>query len=303
MFHEEYNIYKNKYKDYMTFELPPNQKACEYVFLKRYLASPTTELHRHIYFQINYISQGDGKHVLVDHAFDIKKGDIFIVPPYIPHKIISVENNPCEVVEFEFMPEFINQNFSDFEDITSFIDFAYVEPFLVSEKKLKPRLALSGKTQYEVETLLKEAEEEFGRKQPGYILLIRAILLKLLIVLGRKYNEIEPKQGILDLHSEAIWQAVEYIKEHYSEKLTLNAIAKKFNFSPSYFSYLFANVTSKTFSEYLTAVRINMAIQLLSETDMPISAVSEMVGFSDLSNFYRTFRQQTGQTPKSFRKQ
>ena len=53
---------------------------------------------------------------------------------------------------------------------------------------------------------------------------------------------------------------------------------------------------------YLTAYRLAKAKHLLVETDIEIGKVSAACGFSDHSNFGRTFREETGMTPSRFRK-
>ncbi|QXE02839.1 response regulator transcription factor [Terribacillus sp. DMT04] len=94
----------------------------------------------------------------------------------------------------------------------------------------------------------------------------------------------------------------DYIKAHYHESLSLSDIAQHFHFSSSYLSNYFSTHSKEGFSEYLNRIRIEAAIALLRQNDIPISKVSEQVGFSDHSYFCRVFKKQTGYSPSQYRR-
>ncbi|MFV0351933.1 MAG: response regulator [Oscillospiraceae bacterium] len=94
----------------------------------------------------------------------------------------------------------------------------------------------------------------------------------------------------------------QHISSHYNQPITLEQMAELAGFNASYFSTLFKKETGQTFSEYLQAVRIERAKELLRETDLPISRICEDVGYSDLKHFSATFRKVTGIKPGEFRK-
>lgn len=94
----------------------------------------------------------------------------------------------------------------------------------------------------------------------------------------------------------------DYIKAHYHESLSLSDIANHFHFSPSYLSNYFSTHSKEGFSEYLNRVRIEAAITLLRQSDIPISKISEQVGFSDHSYFCRVFKKQTSYSPSQYRR-
>ena len=54
--------------------------------------------------------------------------------------------------------------------------------------------------------------------------------------------------------------------------------------------------------EYVLKERIAMAKSLLMEGSLPLTKISEMVGFSDYNYFSRTFKKQTGYTPLAYKK-
>ena len=98
----------------------------------------------------------------------------------------------------------------------------------------------------------------------------------------------------------------EYIKDFIDEnymKQDTNAgnIAERFGVSGSYIGSLFREQQKTTITKYITQLRIEKAIQLLSNTKLQIQAISKMVGYSDQNYFARIFKKQTGLSPGEYR--
>lgn len=93
-----------------------------------------------------------------------------------------------------------------------------------------------------------------------------------------------------------------YLAEHYMEDLSLEVVAKRFFFSPAYFSSFFKSHTSMTFTEYLLRLRIDHAIAQLQDGDKKISEIALSVGFRDAGYFTRIFKRETGMSPEEYRK-
>ena len=91
------------------------------------------------------------------------------------------------------------------------------------------------------------------------------------------------------------------MESHFHEPVTLEKTAADFGFSTSYFSRLFRRHFQMSFKEYVTALRLNRAMQLLRETNEPVIDVAYEAGFNSLRSFNRCFKQETGCTPSAFR--
>ncbi|NMB25855.1 MAG: AraC family transcriptional regulator [Firmicutes bacterium] len=100
----------------------------------------------------------------------------------------------------------------------------------------------------------------------------------------------------------AVQRAVDHIKEHFREELTLEDVAQAVHFSPYYLSRLFREELGLTFVNYLTIVRMDEAKRLLLETDWTISRIAALVGYQDPSYFTKVFKKMEGQTPTQFRR-
>ena len=98
-----------------------------------------------------------------------------------------------------------------------------------------------------------------------------------------------------------ILQVSEYIKEHYKEDIYLEKIAEHFNTSDKYLSRLFKETLGTGFHEYLATIRISKSKDLLLETDLSVTKIGELVGFSIHSTFFRVFKKYEGISPTQYR--
>ena len=97
--------------------------------------------------------------------------------------------------------------------------------------------------------------------------------------------------------------AITHITNHYSEKITVESLAKLSHLSISQFKRVFKQLFRITPNLYLRRVRINAACVLLRETACSIEAIAEQTGHYDASHFARQFRAQMHVSPGEFRDQ
>ena len=130
-------------------------------------------------------------------------------------------------------------------------------------------------------------------------------LLEILIILSQS-NELKPLLSVgfsvgNSGDTERIHKVFEFILKNYKEQIYVQDIASKLNMSVPAFSRYFKHHTRKTFSDYVTEIRIGHACKLLMENNHTISEISYQSGFDNLSNFYRHFRKTVGIIPKDYR--
>ncbi|MBW7455644.1 AraC family transcriptional regulator, partial [Paenibacillus sepulcri] len=103
---------------------------------------------------------------------------------------------------------------------------------------------------------------------------------------------------------EEIVQLVQsFMRANFQQDLSMEQIARSFNFNASYLSKIFTKYAEEPPSKYLTSLRINEAKYLLTHhPNLTIKEVGERVGYPDQFYFSRIFKQVTGCTPKEFQK-
>jgi AraC-like DNA-binding protein len=96
--------------------------------------------------------------------------------------------------------------------------------------------------------------------------------------------------------------ALEYIGQHYTERLPLGRVARFTGFAPSHFSKLFIRRERMPFERYVRALRLERAKHLLISSDLDATRVAELSGFSSVQYFCHVFRAAVGTTPVAYRK-
>lgn len=99
----------------------------------------------------------------------------------------------------------------------------------------------------------------------------------------------------------AIFQVEQYIREHYHEELTLNSLADLVYLNPNYLSNIFAQATGCTLSKYIKQIRMEKAQELLLNTNMKVTDISQSVGYPNTSYFCKSFQKLYGTIPERFR--
>jgi len=94
----------------------------------------------------------------------------------------------------------------------------------------------------------------------------------------------------------------EYIHNNYGEKIDLGEIADSFGFSLSWLTKIFVRYADIAPSRYIREYRLNIARQLLCNSDLTIAAISQQTGFLDQFHFSKTFKQSMGISPTEYRK-
>jgi len=108
-----------------------------------------------------------------------------------------------------------------------------------------------------------------------------------------------PAAGIADRdHALA---AARYIEQHSAQELSVEAVARDVGLSPFHFMRSFRRAIGVTPHQYLIRMRLIHALALLRDTALPVTEISYATGWSDLSNFIRTFRREIGCAPREFR--
>lgn len=103
------------------------------------------------------------------------------------------------------------------------------------------------------------------------------------------------------LHQPEISKALQYIQEHFVEKITLDEVARVANLSRSHFSKVFKEEVGMTLIEYVEMVRMNQARMLLKTTKFSIGEISEMVGISDIFYFSKIYKKRYKVSPSKDR--
>lgn len=102
-------------------------------------------------------------------------------------------------------------------------------------------------------------------------------------------------------HSDVVFKAMEYIRQNYDRKLSLDDIAQHVYLSRSYLSSLFREESGQTLFSYINQVRVEKSKLFLMDPSVSLAEAAALCGFEDQSYFTKVFRKITGLSPKQYR--
>ncbi len=114
-----------------------------------------------------------------------------------------------------------------------------------------------------------------------------------IIEYGKQYSKSESNKMIEFLHN--------YINKNLSSDLSLISLADLVHYNPAYLSRIYKEFTGENIKKYISIARINKAKKLLNDSELKISAISELVGFEQHTNFGRFFKEHVGINPQDYR--
>ena len=251
-------------------------------------------LHSHDYFQIYYIRSGKILHHIEGSVAELASGDVFILPPNVPHYIEKLDGD-VDFYSLSFMPDYFQ---SIKERNKLLLDFLY---YLRTQslKNIQPKFTLSYEDAVFVEMLVKRIMEEFAGEKAGKDDLIKECVSVLLSIFARVYFEQRAEILISEENRQLVMHSIEYIKNHFDEELTLSEIVHRSAMSKTCFCTIFNSIVGMSFKEYLNRYRINRAAELIAEGGK-ISAAANCCGYGDFSTFYRNFKKYKGMSPGEF---
>ena len=139
-------------------------------------------------------------------------------------------------------------------------------------------------------------KEEFAFKPKHCI----SHLIQLLYSIGDSHTR---HLTSLDECSYHIIRAQKYIREHFSEPITLDILANYLGLHKSYLCTIFKQTTKDSFCTYINKIRIDESKKLLQNTNLSMTEIALSVGFSSSSYFNTIFKKIAGKTPLEYRKE
>lgn len=265
-----------------------------------------SHLHAHDYIEIAYVMAGKGIHCIDDKEYSVSKGDLFIINYDIPHEFRSLPgNSESSLIVYNciFRPEFIDYklvNCKDFYQITQHFLFQSIFP---REAAKDNTIKLLRKESKEIEDIYEKMYKEYILKENGYIEILRAYTIELLITIFRLHKKSRVIDESLDSQRRRIIDnIINYMRSNFSKELKLEELSGKAFLSPNYFSRFFKECTAMTVSEYLQKIRIEEACHLLRKTDKKVIEIAYEVGYRDIKYFNSIFKRINGKTPGEYRR-
>jgi YesN/AraC family two-component response regulator len=102
-------------------------------------------------------------------------------------------------------------------------------------------------------------------------------------------------------HETLVIRALDYIKQHLDQPITLSEVSNQFYLTAHYFGQIFKTVLGENFNSYLTRLRMEKACELLKNPELRNYDICNHIGFSDVKYFSKLFYRCYRMTPKEYR--
>ncbi|MFT3984886.1 MAG: AraC family transcriptional regulator [Lachnospiraceae bacterium] len=273
----------------------------EDVAVQKVVLSEPCFLHAHDFIEIAYVTQGHGMHQVLESTYSVSRGDVCILNQYVYHTFVPQKNQEMHIINCLFRPEFLDQILAAQPD---FVNAVYQYILQEQSEKLPCQyFHTSAENLHEIDRLFDELYLEFHAKSIGYLNMMKADIIKLLLLLMRNEKQKEGPEYYEGRFNEIMVKtALAYLQMNYRYKVQIEELAEQFYVSSSHFGKIFRTYTGMTTVQMLQKIRMEEACHQLVNTNIPMNAVAESVGYSDMKYFYQLFKRMFGVLPGEYRK-
>ncbi len=266
-------------------------------YLKSFYPDFDMKYHIHDYFEIMYAVSGNfklqtkNKYSNIIEEKIISEGQFVFIDSNNTHRLKVSEH--CKICNLEI---FCETN-SAFYDLPQASQLRRLDTFCAFVDTLNDNIVLN-----DTENILgklksiHDASDKNKKDLEGY-LHVQSLMLNLLIDIGRCYQNTR-----FDYRSLYITKCLNIINNNLSEKLSPKKIAKSLMISESYLHRQFKTHLGITFCAYVNKQRVELAKNLLLNTNDSITKISESVGFGTRQYFNHVFNQLEKNSPAQYRK-
>lgn len=254
-----------------------------------YKEEKTMDMHIHDCYEIYYSISG-GKQFLIDNKFyTIQPGDLFIINQYESHKLTQIDKAVHERIVLSIHPEYTKRLASPETNLDAC--------FSDRPGNFCHKISLNREQQNRFLYYINKISDAEGY---GHDILEQTAFMELLVLLNGLVLTNHPVRTTAPCtYNHQVDDILKYINLNIASPLAIGQLAEEFYLSESYICRIFKSATGTTINKYITARRISIAKSLLSD-GLTVTEAFQRSGFSDYSNFFKSFTKAVGISPKKY---
>ena len=264
------------------------------VAIKKICDHRDEEIHDHDFVEIVYIMEGTSRHYINDEEFEVKAGDLLFINYGCTHAF----HIHGKMVAYNLMirVDYFTKNMIKGDNLFYLLALTSFEKIQRELNDKGPLVSFDFSERDEIVGLFKNVEAELAKDDLGKALILDAYIN---VLLCKVFRKIFVKDGEKD---RLIPQDIlDYISQHFNEKISLSDLSERCFYNPAYFSRLFKKTFNMSFTDYIMDLRLKRCCELLKTSDYAIERIIEECGFSDRNTFYERFKNKYGCTPSEYR--
>ena len=266
------------------------------ITIRRKSTNAFYEAHTHEFLELVYILKGSGIHGIDGVEYRVRRGALLLINYKQVHSFRTEEE--MEFYDILLDPQWISERLIEPENAFELLTLSAFSEFQREVEEGHPLMLFAGEERARLEQLLAEMAAEGTAKKKGYETILKAQTNILLTLLFRKLSKGAEQEEHLSLTPDFL----EYIRAHCTERLSLEELAGRCFYNPSYFSRVFKEHYGVTLTDFINQSRLERACRLLRETSLSTEEIADQAGFSNRSAFYRLLKEKEGMTPQQYRK-
>ena len=244
--------------------------------------------------EIAEIVSGKARIQIGTEYVEVGEGELVYIPEGAVASVVSDVLTAVRGIVFDI--SIIEANMVNYE--TEILYMFYVQ----SENKIKV-FSSEHPSHAVLSQYMSEAHDEYASKDVCYNLPIRADIYMMVTELLRYYCTAKDDLEKLVYHNVLrLRPVINYISEHYHEKIYIEKLADIIMVSPDYFTKMFKDSIGKTPVEYINGIRVNKAMKLLISTQDSMADIAAKNGFCNPNYFHKIFKQYMDVSPLAYRK-
>ena len=252
--------------------------------------------HRHNFIEVLYVCEGSLINIIGGKQVVIEAGELLFLNQFTRHEILPAGKNDI-AINFMILPEFFDVAYTMSGSNNVLADFL-VNVLRQNEEKgeyLHFRVAEVLQIQNLLENMIYSLVT--GRGDQNRINQTTMGLIFLYLLDSVQYAEMRVPNQYENMIS---MTTLDYIEQNY-KTATLTELCVRLHLPMHVLSKMIKKNTGFNFKELLQRKRMNKAIELMCETELPISDIIAAVGYENGSYFHRVFREKYHVTPRAFR--
>lgn len=240
-------------------------------------------MHQHPFWELIYSRAGEGRHEIGGKAITLESGEICLIAPDVLHD--------C-------------RNVTDTENVKLYIGFSYRNSFYRDTLKDREYLLGNSMRMDGVKEQLGMLCDLFEKEEAAMEDIIIGDVITLIAQIVREVSDEKvPGAHMADIRQQNLVEMVkEYLNSNLCRTIKLNELGSTFYLSSHYIGDTFKKITGMSIKQYHDRQRMWYAYQLLEETGLSISEISEKLGYESIHYFSRRFKERYRLAPSQIRK-
>jgi AraC-like DNA-binding protein len=252
--------------------------------------------HYHTELELIHIHTGSGMQFVGDSMLPFYPGDVVLVGSNLPHCWrFDRYGKSNKSIPYSTVVHFREDVWGD-----SFRELPEARQIRNVLERSKRGILLKGKDAKMIGSLMENIYQSKGLHR------LMALMETLHFIDDVKEYRLLSSRGFenyaLYMKDERIHRVYEYTLQHAHKRIELSKIASVTGMVPHSFCRYFKSRAGKTYTQFLTEIRIGQACKLLIEDRLSVKQICFASGFNNYSSFFEKFKQITGKTPLQYRR-